>query len=46
MENYEKDKMVLNNNIVNQFKEELYNNSAYVNNFFMKVLAEGASRDY
>lgn len=46
MENYEKDKMILNNDIVNQFKEELYDNSAYVYFISMKVLAEGATKDY
>lgn len=38
--------MVLTNNIVDQLKEELYQNSAYVNCFSIKVLAEGATKDY
>lgn len=38
--------MVLTNNIVDELKEELYQNSAYVNCFYIKVLAEGATKDY
>lgn len=30
MENFQKDKILLNNNIVNETKEEMYKNSAYV----------------